>query len=217
MNLMPRGSLPPVARAPHGALLAFLLGTALPLLCAGAAQGADAPVVRTVAVKSSPPTLPGHPIHRVAPVATLVPEREVAELLGWAIHLADYDGAGLDVPPVRLENDAFFARYACRGGHRCRVLGWYADRGVVHLHEDLAGLDSLFTRSLLVHELVHYLQHASGHYAAHDCASFVAREREAYAVQQRFFIAYGAQPTIRPHHFACPEASAHVAVSTIGR
>jgi hypothetical protein len=54
-----------------------------------------------------------------------------------------------------------------------------------------------------VHEFVHYLQHQSGQFTAGTCESFVEREREAYAVQQSFFVAHGALPAIKPHHFSC--------------
>ena len=140
---------------------------------------------------------------RGAAVAT-VGEDEVRSLMSWATRLSGY-APSATAPEVRLEPSTFFAAHACGGRTgACRVLGWYADRGIVHIHERFAALDSLFARSLLVHELVHYLQHRSGRFADGSCESFVAREREAYAVQQRFFVAYGAVPAIRPHHFGCP-------------
>ena len=132
--------------------------------------------------------------------ATLAPE-EARELLRWAAHLSGY--AEAEVPPVRLQPHAFFVANACTGSSRCRVLGWYADRGVVHVDERLASMDTLFARSLLVHELVHYLQHKSGRFVPERCESFVEREREAYAVQQRYFMAYGALPGSSVHHFSC--------------
>lgn len=104
---------------------------------------------------------------------------------------------------VRYVPSSFFAEHACAGRSDCRVLGWYDDRHVVYVAEKLRSLDSLFARSLLVHEFVHYLQHVSGRFATHDCERFVEREREAYAVQQSFFVAYGAVPQIRPRHYAC--------------
>ncbi len=74
----------------------------------------------------------------------------------------------------------------------------------IHVHERLADMRTLFARSLVVHELAHYLQHMSGRFMAGDCDSFVERELEAYAVQQAYFVAYGAMPAIQIHQFDCP-------------
>jgi hypothetical protein len=137
-----------------------------------------------------------------------LPRADVQSLLNWAIHLSNDKGGThiYDPPQVRFEPQAFFVDNACGGRQSCNVLGWYADRGVIHIHESLAEMRTLFARSLVVHELVHYFQHASGRFVAGDCNSFVERELEAYAVQQAFFVAYGAMPGIRIHLFDCPAA-----------
>lgn len=135
--------------------------------------------------------------------ATLqVSEVDARALLNWAIYLSRYN-SDVDVPQVRLEPTSFFTANACGGRSDCRVLGWYDDRDVVYVHERLGDMRSLFARSLLVHEFVHFLQDRSGRFASGTCESFVEREREAYEVQQRFFVAYGAMPAIQVHHFSC--------------
>lgn len=145
--------------------------------------------------------------------SVVVANTDTKALLNWAIHLSRYENSAKP-PSVRLENSAFFIDNACSGRSSCRVIGWYADLGIVHIHEDLSAMNSLFERSLLVHEFVHYLQHQSGLYAANTCESFVEREREAYAVQQSFFVAHGALPTIKPHHFSCAGVSESVALTS---
>ncbi len=137
-------------------------------------------------------------------------------LLNWAVYLSSYESYE-NVPEVRLESTAFFIENACGGRSDCRVIGWYADRGVVHIHESLAKMDTLFERSLLVHEFVHYLQHQSGQFVLGDCESFVMREREAYAAQQSFFVSYGAMPTIKAHHFSCAGVSDDTVTLSAGR
>lgn len=42
------------------------------------------------------------------------------------------------------------------------------------------------TRSLIVHELTHYLQDISGRFSAEDCNDHLAREREAYSIQRQY-------------------------------
>lgn len=133
------------------------------------------------------------------------PDREAERsLLRWATHLSGYE-PDTPLPLVRYVPRSFLAERACSGRDECKVLGWYDDRNVVYIAEELVALESLFARSLLVHEFVHYLQHRSGRFAEHECAVFVEREREAYAVQQKFFIAYGAFPQMRTHQYSCHE------------
>ena len=107
---------------------------------------------------------------------------EERALLGWAIHLTDY-ARDAPLPAARYVSPDFFEEHACAGRSDCRVLGRDDDGHVVYVVESLRSLDSLFARSLLVHEFVHYPQHISGRFATHGCEYFVEREREAYAVQ----------------------------------
>lgn len=44
------------------------------------------------------------------------------------------------------------------------------------------------TRSMLVHEMVHYLQDLSGRYDNSSCEDHAKREREAYAIQREYGI-----------------------------
>lgn len=129
---------------------------------------------------------------------------ETESLLNWAKFLSGYD-LDVTIPEIRFETHEFFIDNACGGRDDCRVIGWYDDRNIVRIDHDLRSLESLFERSLVVHELVHYLQHVSGRYPDSDCATYVTREREAYAAQQQFFVAYGAMPGIQAHYFSCNE------------
>lgn len=106
-------------------------------------------------------------------------------LLNWAAHLSGYDMQ--PVPPVKLVTHEWLVEHACYR-KECHVVGWYNDTGVVFIDEAYSNLEDGFTSSLLVHEFVHYLQHKSGywHRTPMDCNKRVSREREAYAIQNRY-------------------------------
>jgi hypothetical protein len=107
-------------------------------------------------------------------------------LLSWAVLLSGY--AEPDRPPeVAYKPHRFFVEQAC-GGHDCEAVGWYDDKGIVYLDARIRGDDSVFVRSLIVHEFVHYLQDLSGKYDSHSCTDQIEREREAYAIQ-RIYVA----------------------------
>ena len=108
----------------------------------------------------------------------------IAVVLAWAVQLSGYDGP--ETPPaVEFKPHSFFVKHAC-GGRDCDAMGWYNDRGVVYVDERLRNQDTVFTRSLLVHEFVHYLQDLSGKFDTDACADQIQREREAYAYQRMY-------------------------------
>lgn len=125
-----------------------------------------------------------------------------AVLLSWASHLSGYPAP--EVPPaIQFEPHAFFVEHAC-GGRDCRVVGWYNDENVVFIDEKHRDDDSSFAASLVVHELVHFLQHQSGNFDSHSCEDSLAREREAYNVQNRYIIeARASFALVRPGPFNC--------------
>jgi len=86
-------------------------------------------------------------------------------------------------------------RLACKG--TCSVLGHYAGGRQIYLDDRLKPLKNLFDRSVLLHEVVHYLQSLEGsHYVdpadtgddAQKCRLWYQREREAYAIQEAYLI-----------------------------
>ena len=63
------------------------------------------------------------------------------------------------------------------------------------------------TRSMLVHEMVHYLQDLSGRYDNSSCDDHARREREAYAIQREYGIkASGSVLYIRMIIPPCPQS-----------
>jgi hypothetical protein len=123
-----------------------------------------------------------------------------AALLSWAVTLSGYP-APSEPPVVVHQPHAFFVQQACHG-QPCRVLGWYAGGRNVYIDETMDPENSLFASSILVHEMVHYLQGvARGDDALADGAAFnvapsceqsVHWEHEAYAVQREYILRYGA-------------------------
>ncbi|MBA2408783.1 MAG: hypothetical protein H0V62_03040 [Gammaproteobacteria bacterium] len=113
-------------------------------------------------------------------------------LLSWAVLLSGY-AEPQGPPELEYKPHTFFVSEAC-GGDECEAIGWYNDAHVVYLDERMRGDNRSDTRSLVVHELVHYLQHLSGKYDSLSCADQIAREREAYAIQRIYMAEAHGQP-----------------------
>jgi len=105
-------------------------------------------------------------------------------LLGLAAGLSGYDLPD-EAPTVRFEDEAFFETRVCRR-MPCRVVGWYDDQGTIYIDRRFRDLDNEIGSSILIHEFIHYLQHMNGAFASGTCHENVAREREAYRVQNRY-------------------------------
>jgi len=123
-----------------------------------------------------------------------------ATLLSWAVTLSGYP-APAEPPVIVPKPHAFFVQQACHG-QECKVLGWYAGGRNLYVDEALDPENNLFASSIVVHEMVHYLQGvARGDDALASGAAFTVRpsctqvvrwEREAYSVQREYIMRYGA-------------------------
>lgn len=114
----------------------------------------------------------------------------VAEL--WiAIHqLAGYPVPERD-PPVQLVALATLQQMVC--GQPCPVRGVFIPGKGVFVDEQRDLRSDVFSRSVLLHELVHHAQDLSGRFAhaGSPCRQRQAKEREAYAIQQRYLAQMG--------------------------
>lgn len=112
-------------------------------------------------------------------------------------------------------------RLACgEGAAKCGVSAMYEPtRGIV-FSEDLQPEKNLFHRSILLHEMIHYMQEL-GHSmsTAAACERWYQRELEAYAIQKLYLqaiqsparVAYsGARPTCDPRSEALTHAGKEV-------
>lgn len=89
------------------------------------------------------------------------------------------------LPPVVLVDKDTVAKYACAG--KCRAMGAYHPSYGIALDQTLDPLNDDLARSILLHELVHYLQHENGLYADHsECTRWLKREEHAYSAQNKF-------------------------------
>lgn len=88
------------------------------------------------------------------------------------------------LPPAELQ------QLVC--GAPCPALATYRPGEGIYLDEKLKPETSLFDRSVLLHELVHYLQDLNNeHSDMKPCSRWYYREQEAYAIQKTFLIVVG--------------------------
>jgi hypothetical protein len=128
--------------------------------------------------------------HGIATVAAVMNEL-YATLLSWAITLSGYSPPA-DEPEIVTVPHQYLVRSAC-AGRECKVLGWFPPGETIYLDNRLDPNESMYASSILVHELVHYLQQESGRFEdKYSCETALAMEREAYAVQSEFLLRNGA-------------------------
>ncbi|MEQ1879748.1 MAG: hypothetical protein ABL878_02130 [Burkholderiales bacterium] len=76
----------------------------------------------------------------------------------------------------------------------CPVLATYRPGEGIFLDETLTPETDLFHRSVLLHELVHYVQDLNNELSTmRDCERWYHREQEAYAIQKTFLTIVGSQ------------------------
>ena len=128
----------------------------------------------------------------------------LAIMLSWAVMLTGYP-APRDPPTVEMVPHAFLVAHAC-GGQACHVQGWYAGGHTVYLDDTLDPVAGLYDSSVLLHELVHFLQEQSRSAAGHaGCVANLAAEREAYGAQREYLLRYGVYRPVGSsmHHVGC--------------
>ena len=97
-----------------------------------------------------------------------------------------------EYPTVTYLSSDELSKLACDS--KCTVLGHYQGGLTVYLDDKLKPETNLFDRSVLLHEMVHYLQQlnlpsSQSELSIHEkCILWYTREREAYAVQEAFLI-----------------------------
>ena len=109
----------------------------------------------------------------------------IAVLLSWTVKLSSYPHPGVP-PEIVFKPHDFFVEQACAGNPKCGTVAWYDDEKVIYLDDRIKNNTDAFSRSVVVHELVHYLQDLSGEYKTMDCNLHAKREREAYSVQRQY-------------------------------
>ena len=107
--------------------------------------------------------------------------------------------SGYDIPPLTVEYvpEWFIDEQIC--GYDCDKESGYLDKGTtLYIHEKFEGNTSVVVLSLVLHDAVHVGQHLAGQ--GRSCEEMQAREREAYAVQNRWLMENYVMP-VRPIPF----------------
>ena len=111
-------------------------------------------------------------------------------LLSWAVTLTGYQMPASPPQVVKVPH-TYLIEKAC-GGRECKVLGWFPPGETVYVDDRLNPRDNLLAASIVVHEMVHYLQYrAAATGLDFSCAQAIALERQAYGAQREFITRYG--------------------------
>jgi hypothetical protein len=106
----------------------------------------------------------------------------VAVLLAW-IHATTGYAVPDALPRIALVQPRLIADIMCDAQPRCPVLAMYLHGDTIFLDERLDVDGNDYHTSILLHELVHYVQHQSGRFAENDCESWIKEEQEALRTQ----------------------------------
>lgn len=131
-----------------------------------------------------------------------------AILMSWAVTLSGLP-APERMPEIVRVPHSYLVQAACNG-RECKVMGWFPPGETIYLDDRLDPRDNLHASSVVVHEMVHYLQHQSmARGLPFDCVSTISLERQAYGVQREYLLRYGVyQPVgVSMHNVGCEEAS----------
>jgi len=108
----------------------------------------------------------------------------VDSLLSSITRMSDYPKPDT-TPPVTKVSRAEIERTICSGP--CPVKAWHMPGEGIFMDDRLSPETDLVHRSILLHELVHYLQEINGAGASMDeCDRWLYREREAYRLQNQY-------------------------------
>ena len=111
-------------------------------------------------------------------------------MMSWAVTLSGYP-APTHMPAVEMVPHAYMVEHAC-GGSECHVQGWFPGGQTIYIDRILDPAKGLYASSVLLHEMVHYLQQESRRASGRSsCGSTVELEREAYGAQREYLMRYG--------------------------
>ena len=96
----------------------------------------------------------------------------------------DLSIATLPLPEVHFISRKDLSDKACPTDY-CDAIGWFPNKeDIVYLAADQDVMHDLNARSILLHELVHYVQHKIGSpVGENECLTWKAREMQAYGIQ----------------------------------
>jgi hypothetical protein len=113
----------------------------------------------------------------------------VDSLLQTIIGLTHYRKPGATLRVTKVSR-AQIERTICN--EPCAVKAWYLPEEGIFLDESLTPETNLIHRSILFHELVHWVQDVNGEAASLDpCHRWLQREQQAYELQYRYLALIG--------------------------
>ena len=124
-------------------------------------------------------------------------------LIHEAVRLSGYTEPATP-PTLSFESEAQMSQRLCHGRLHCPVFGAYFDDDVIHVREGLIpdGQDHI-----VLHEMVHWLQHHSDRYDLNSCEDTIEREREAFRIENLYIaeVQHGFEFIHMPP-MSCPES-----------
>jgi hypothetical protein len=109
-------------------------------------------------------------------------EALVAVLLAWIHATAGY--VAPERPPlVQLVQPRLIADIMCDSQPKCPVLAMYLHGNTIFLDDRLDVHGNDYHTSILLHELVHYVQQQTGRFREGNCDSWIKEEQEAFRIQ----------------------------------
>ncbi len=113
----------------------------------------------------------------------------IASLLAWINVHSGYQ-LPAQTPEIVSVPHTVLERMACK--EPCPIMGLYPDDGVIYLDEDMALETNACAQSILLHELVHYVQDVNDSFADVDpVLRWQVREVEARNIQNMFLAQHG--------------------------
>jgi len=122
----------------------------------------------------------------------------IKQLLTWAVFYTGYTMPA-ELPVIEYVPHSYFVQTICynedTAENPCTVRAMYDDNndGVIYLNEKFIDDIDPYTKSIIVHEMVHYLQDMSGEWKDIEkwdriirCQEREYRQREAYMVQDKY-------------------------------
>jgi hypothetical protein len=124
-----------------------------------------------------------------------IPMENLLPALLNAVHFLSKYSLPDELPQVHRVPHAKIEKLAC--GKPCDALAAYSSGEGIYLDDTLKPESNVFARSVLLHELVHYVQDVSNELSAvRPCERWYRREQEAYAIQKHFLALLGSQTRV---------------------
>jgi hypothetical protein len=116
----------------------------------------------------------------------------IAKLLVSIRIISGYDEPATQPVVTPLPQQVIATRFC---GRPCAVRAYYVSGRGIFIDDSLDVENEAYDRSILLHELVHYVQDVNGAFAElRSCDRLPKREREAYWIQDEYLKKFGGPP-----------------------